>query len=525
MPPKTYVGLLITPTAIEAAQCSRNEAGEINFDFYHHMAMADSVVDEEGDITNAEALGKALSEFWTVNDIKTRNVVLGLSGKRAIARLVSLPRIPASQLQQVVLSEAEQYQLFRDEEPFVDYFTVDADTETSTVFYAAASQKLINAYVHTLKEAKLKMVALDIAQFAALRQLVHFKLSDSDVWDGVIVMPTRLVITSWFGQKLLNWREVSAQRFEPGAEDQLYQFIETEVSRTLRPESGKEREIMVACTSLAESARIADYFQHHTDLPLQSAGIDYWARRVPADALGLVSPAVLGLALWGHEQRIPSLDLVNRGGKQNEMLAGLQAYFENFKLDRSVGIAAGVTAATFLVGFGGLWYLGSNVIGGQNTVLKGEIGSLNAANASLTGRMADLNKQAAANEAVLGLIGSQAAPNLSVNFLAQVNDIVPGDAWLIGIQAQTPTTVVITGGSNTQSAGLTLARKISEFTEVSKCAVKDVSLSDQGHYEFTVEAEIDPKLALSPAEADPAGAMLPPAGTPPTGAPPAPKTP
>lgn len=510
MPPKTYVGLLITPTAIEAAQCSRTEAGEISFDFYHHMAMADSVVDEEGDITNAEALGKALSEFWTVNDIKTRNVVLGISGKRAIARLVSLPRIPASQLQQVVLSEAEQYQLFRDEEPMVDYFTVDADTETSTVFYAAASQKLVNAYVHTLKEAKLKMVALDIAQFAALRQLVHFKLSDSDVWDGVIVMPTRLVITSWFGQKLLNWREVASQRFEPGDEDQLYQLIETEVSRTLRPESGKEREIMVACTSLAESARIADYFQHHTDLPLQSAGIDYWARRVPADALGLVSPAVLGLALWGHEQKIPSLDLLNRGGKGNELFAGLQAYFENLKLDRSVGVAAGISAATFLFGMGCGWYAGSNYLGGQNDVLKGEISALNVQNLGLTGRMADLNKQAAANEAVLGLIGGQAAPNLAVNFLAQVNDIVPADAWLQTITAKTPTTITVVGGSNSQSAGLTLARKISEFTEVAKTAVTDVSLKDSGQYEFTIDAEIDPKLAVSPEEADPAGAVLPP---------------
>ena len=511
MPPKTYVGLLITPTAIEAAQCSRNEAGEINFDFYHHMAMADSVVDEEGDITNAEALGKALSEFWTVNDIKTRNVVLGLSGKRAIARLVSLPRIPASQLHQVVLSEAEQYQLFRDEEPFVDYFTVDADTESSTVFYAAASQKLINAYVHTLKEAKLNMVALDIAQFAALRQLVHFKLSDSDVWDGVIVMPTRLVITSWFGQKLLNWREVSAQRFEPGAEDQLYQFIETEVSRTLRPENGKEREIMVACTSLAESARIADYFQYHTDLPLQSAGIDYWARRVPADALALVSPAALGLALWGHEQRIPSLDLLNRSGKSNELMASIQGYLENLKLDRGLGIAAGISAATFLVGLGGLWYVGSNVIGGQNAVLSSEIATLTSENGALTSRMADLNKQAAANDAVLGLIGAQAAPNLSVNFFAQINDIVPPDAWLREITASTPTALLVEGGSNTQSAGLTLARKISEFTEISRVSVEDISLLDSGQYEFKIKAEIDPKLAPKPAEADPAGAVLPPA--------------
>ena len=173
MPPKTYVGLLITPTSIEAAQCSKNEAGEISFDFYHHMAMADSVVDEEGDITNAEALGKALAEFWKENDIKTKNVVLGLSGKRAIARLVSLPRIPANQLQQVILSEAEQYTLFRDEEPFVDYFTVDADTETSTVFWSRLTMRS-------------PVVMTDWAWPFERRTIAWMRATSSSLWKGLV---------------------------------------------------------------------------------------------------------------------------------------------------------------------------------------------------------------------------------------------------------------------------------------------------------------------------------------------------
>lgn len=495
---KPFVGLLITPTSIEAVQCSKNEAGEISFDFYHHLVVEDPCVDEEGDITNPEALGELLATFWKDCDIKCRNVVLGLSGKRAIARLVPLPRIPANQLEQVILSEAEQYTLFRDEEPLVDYFTVETDMETSTVFYAAASQKLINVYKKALGNAKLKLMAIDIAQYAALRALAHFKLSDSDVWDGVIVLPARLVITSWFGQKLLNWREVSAQRWDEEDDNQRYQFVETEISRTLRQEAGAPREILLARGSLAESARMSDHFQTHTDLHLQAAGIDYWCRRLPPEALEDVSPSVLGLGLWGYEQAIPNLDLLHRSGsKKNDFMDGLSSKLEALKLDRSVAVAAAIGGMTFVLGAGGMWYYGTQVVGQQNDTLKRQIATIKGESAVLTGKLASLQAQSDLNNQILALIGDQAGPNLAVSFMTQVNDVVPSDAWLYSLEAPTPGALVLKGGANSQSAGLTLASKITEFVEVSQVKIADLAQVEPGRYHYTIEVAIDPNLGAA----------------------------
>jgi hypothetical protein len=492
---KPFVGLLISPGSIEVVQCSKNEADEISFDFYHQVAMTEAYVDEEGDITNPEALGQLLGQLWKDHDIRCRNVVLGFSGKRAIARLVSLPRIPANQLQQVILSEAEQYTLFRDEEPLVDYFTVDTDMESSTVFYAAVSQKLVNAYKKALRTAKLNLVAIDIAQYASLRALVHFKLSDSDIWDGVIVLPGRLVVTSWWGQKLNNWREVTSQRWEEEGEEQRYQFIETELSRTLRIDAEANREILVAKDSLAESARMSHYFQRHTDLPLQATGIDYWCRRLPPEAMEHLTPAALGLGLWGLETRIPSLDLLNRSGSKSEFLAGLSAQMAGFKVDRAMGVTAALAAGTFMIGFGSLWYVGSGVIGDQNRVLTGENGALSAANVGLSTRLDALTQQKDINEQILGLIGNRARTNLAVSFMTQVNDIVPADAWLYSLEAPTPETLVLKGGANSQSAGLTLARKITEFVEVGQVKVADLAEVEPGRYEYAIEVTITPPLA------------------------------
>lgn len=490
---KPFVGLLITSTGVEAVQCSRLPDGEITFDFYHHLTTVEPLVDEDGDMANHEALGEALGKLWKEAGIKTRDVVLGLSGKRAIARLVPLPRIPANQLHQVILSEAEQYQLFRDEEPLVDYFTVDTEEDSSTVFYAAVSQRLVNAYRNALKVAKLKLIAVDIAQYAALRSLVHFKLSDSEIWDGVIVLPGRLVITSWFGQKLLNWREVSSQRWDEEGEEQRYQFIETEISRTLRMEPGKEREILLAKGTLAESGEMSDYFRRFTDLPLQAVGIDYWARRLPPDQLGNITPAALGLALWNLEERIPSLDLVNRSTSKTDPFESLRGRLPAF--DRSMAVAAGISAATFIVGMGATYYVANNVIGKTIADLKSKNGTLTTNIASSTAERDKLKDQASAERQVLDLIGEGAKLNPSVTFLAQVDDMVPPDAWLLSVDATDPFNFVIKGAANTQQAPLTLAQQISDIKEVDQVKVTDISETQPGRYEYNLEISLAPTAA------------------------------
>jgi hypothetical protein len=82
--------------------------------------------------------------------------------------------------------------------------------------------------------------------------------------------------------------------------------------------------------------------------------------------------------------------------------------------------------------------------------------------------------------------------------LAQVNDIVPADAWLYSMEAQTPEVLMLKGGANSQSAGLTLARKITEFVEVSQVKVNDLVETEPGRYEYTIEIAIDPALAAAP---------------------------
>ncbi|MEB3222232.1 MAG: pilus assembly protein PilM [Candidatus Sericytochromatia bacterium] len=497
---KPHVGLLITPTAIEAAQCSQTAEGIVDFDFYHHATLATPVVDEEGEILDATALSEALRAFWAHNGIKERNVVLGLSGSRAIARMVSLPRIPANQVEQAVLSEAEQYTQFRDAEPMVDHFTVEADEDATTVFYAASTQPLIDAYVQALKAAKLNLKAVDLVQFASLRNLANERPSREAGWDGVVVLPGRLVITAWSTKELQTWREVTLPAADEG---QLNQFIETEVSRTVRADAADHGELLVAGATLADSARLATYFSAHTDLPLRAIGLDRWTHRVPAEVFGTLSPAVLGLALWGAETGIPSLDVSHRAGQTRDLLGPLLAALERLLADRTRVAAVVSVLAGLGVTLAGTWWFGSFHLGGQNRLLQAEIDSLAATNAGLTARVLGLEKETGINDLVLKVIGEASRPNLTIAFLDELAELMPPDAFVEQLQAETPDQMLLMGRSASQGAGLQLARTISGYREVGAVEVVDLLRSDDGTYNYRMRIRLLdlPPLAVPAATA------------------------
>jgi hypothetical protein len=490
--------LLITPTAIEAARCSQAEDGTVGFDFYHRATLSTPLVDEEGEILDAAGLSKALATFWEQNRIRDRHVVLGLSGSRAIARMVSLPRIPANQLEQVVLSEAEQYTQFREAEPRVDYFTVEADEDATTVFYAATTQQLVDAYAQALKGAKLNLKAVDLVQFAALRDLAHARSDRGAGWDGVVVMPGRLVITSWSAESLQTWREVTLPPALATDEDQRNQFIETEVSRTCQVEGG--RDLLVSGPTLAGSARLATYFSAHTDLPLRAVGLEAWTRRVPTEAFATISPAVLGLALWGLEPHVPSLDPSHRAASARDMFGPLRDLAERMAHDRLAALAGfaafGGLVATLL---GAFWY-GQVLVEGQNEAMRREIAALQAANSQVTGQVTKLEQELGVNTLVLQVIGEQARPNLTINFLDELAALMPPDAYVEELQAETPERLLLLGRSASQGAGLLLAQKISAYREVARLTVLDLLRSDDGTYNFRLRAELQaPPPTPSPA--------------------------
>lgn len=501
MKTKAHIGLYVTPQAIEVAQCEVDDAGEVRFTRYHRMQLPSPLVDDEGEVQDPKALGEALGWLWREHDLACRNVVVGLYGKLAIARLVSLPSIPMNQLKQVVLSEAEQYAVFRDEEPLVDFTTVEADDDSTTVFYMAASARLVEGYVQALKVARLSPLAFDLAHFASLRQLNQAGRTPDGAWDGVVVMPARLVITRWQAGTLRVWREVVLTRVESGVDEQVNQVIEAEVSRTLAGLPDGQRMAWVSGASFSDSIRLSEFFKSHTDFDLSVAGLAEWTHRVAPAALDTLSPACLGLALWGFEGGVPSLNPAKDSTMGGQFLEKLQVALAAFRFDRSIAAALIGALLGAGTGVGAPWLWAQNVQR-QIDALKREVAVLDSANGTLNARVSAMRLEADANQAILALMGPQAAPNLAIDLLAQSADIIPAEAYLSRVTAQNPAQVLLEGGSISQAAGLAFARQIAQFKEVARVQVLDVLRSDLGGYQFRIQTELRGMQALPEASAD-----------------------
>jgi Tfp pilus assembly protein PilN len=209
---------------------------------------------------------------------------------------------------------------------------------------------------------------------------------------------------------------------------------------------------------------------------------------VPPTQLANITPAALGLGLWNLDEHIPTLDVLNRSTSKADPLAELRERLPVPAFDRSLAIAGGLAVVTFLVGLGGTYYVATNVIGKKIAELKSTNATLSGRIATSTAEKEQLTKQEAAKRQILELIGEGARPNPSVTFLTQVDEIMPSDAWLMGITASTPEVFELKGAPKTQQAGLTLAQKISEFREVDQVKVMDLAQTEPGRYEFTITA-------------------------------------
>ncbi len=110
----------------------------------------DSKAVKEGEIVDLETVAKAtlnLFENHLIGTISTNRVALCIPARRTYARELVLPNLSGKELQEAVLSEAEQYIPRSLDELYLDSDITSKTPNDINVYTAAAPQKIINSYV------------------------------------------------------------------------------------------------------------------------------------------------------------------------------------------------------------------------------------------------------------------------------------------------------------------------------------------------------------------------------------------
>jgi type IV pilus assembly protein PilM len=184
---RSVVGLDIGSSAVKAVELKPAGKGYRVAAFGTEPIPPDSIVD--GAIIDGTAVAEAIRRVFESKAFKTKEVAASLSGNAVIVKKISLPVMSASELDESIYWEAEQYIPFDIQDVNLDYQILDAggpDSKgTMDVLLVAAKKEKIADYTGVIAQAGRTPVVVDVDAFALQNA---FELNYGFDAGGVVVL-------------------------------------------------------------------------------------------------------------------------------------------------------------------------------------------------------------------------------------------------------------------------------------------------------------------------------------------------
>ena len=125
----------------------------------------DNVVIKEVDVA------ARIKQLFAVQKVKTKKIVLGLSGIRCLTRPIVFPRLPKEMLDEAVRREAQRVLPVPLEELYLSWQTIPSPAEQTQVFIVGIPRKTADALFRALQRAGLKTSFMEIKPLLLTRMV------------------------------------------------------------------------------------------------------------------------------------------------------------------------------------------------------------------------------------------------------------------------------------------------------------------------------------------------------------------
>jgi type IV pilus assembly protein PilM len=119
-------------------------------------------------IKEAEVTAR-IKQLLKAERVKTKKVILGLSGLHGLTRPVALPPLPKAMLAEAVVREARSLLPVSPEQLYISWQTTLTTEEKTEVFMVAVPRKTADTLVKTVQRAGLKVESMDLKPMALAR--------------------------------------------------------------------------------------------------------------------------------------------------------------------------------------------------------------------------------------------------------------------------------------------------------------------------------------------------------------------
>jgi type IV pilus assembly protein PilM len=164
---KDIVGVDIGASAVKLVQLRELKGGYQLQNVGILPLPAEAIVDNT--LMDSPSIVETVRRLLESLQIKAKEAVCSISGNAVIIRKISLPVMPAEELEDQIHWEAEQYIPFDINDVNVDFQILDTDEQDLSkmnVLLVASKKDIINDYLAVFAEAGLKLVVVDVDSFA-----------------------------------------------------------------------------------------------------------------------------------------------------------------------------------------------------------------------------------------------------------------------------------------------------------------------------------------------------------------------
>jgi len=161
------VGLDIGASSIKAVQLmadrGEHELVRLGIAPLHPETIVDGVIMDSGTVISA------IQQILTENQIKTKDVVVAVSGHSVIVKKIKVARMKPDELEEAIAFEAEQYVPYAIEDVNLDFQVLESPNEEAgemDVLLVAVKKDIINDYLSIISTAGLSAVVVDVDAFA-----------------------------------------------------------------------------------------------------------------------------------------------------------------------------------------------------------------------------------------------------------------------------------------------------------------------------------------------------------------------
>jgi len=180
---KEVVGIDIGSSSVKLVQLQEHRGGYQLVNVGIIPLPPEAIVDNT--FMDSSAIVEAIKNLISSLGVKIKDVVCSISGNSVIIRKISLPTMPAEELEDQIGWEAEQYIPFDINDVNIDFQILSQDVidpSKMNVLLVASKKDIINDYIAVFNEAGLQLSVVDVDSFAVQNAFeVNYDVSPDEV--------------------------------------------------------------------------------------------------------------------------------------------------------------------------------------------------------------------------------------------------------------------------------------------------------------------------------------------------------